>query len=246
METSGENRILISPGANATVLPSTLPRSLLSESETQKPSLIIMQLETPLDTILHVCSHAKKLSIPVLLNPAPAIPLPATIYSDIGVIVVNESEAAMLTGIAFRDAPTPGAPGDEDQSYISVAFEAAAWFLNKGCNNVVVTLGALGAVWAFGSTSDALSDSPWRGWVQAAEVIPAVVDTTAAGDTFVGALSTHLVRVWSSGKGLDHGLEGAKALQEAVKFAVSASAWTVARRGTWNAMPTSNDLLRSS
>lgn len=238
MESSGENRILISPGANAQVLPDVLPVDLFRPSAAESISLIIMQLEIPLETVVYMSSEARELNIPVLLNPAPAIPLPESIYADIDILVVNESEAALLSGVVFPDPPDLRPSSDIDRTiptqsdYIGRAHDAASWFSSRGCPNVIVTLGALGAVWYHRSEKS--------GYVEAAKAEPNVLDTTAAGDTFVGALSIFLVRKRITKRGNE--LNGSQMLEEAVRFAAKAAAWTVARKGTWNAMPKGDDL----
>lgn len=189
-----------------------------------------MQLETPLETVLYVCSEAKKRSIPVLLNPAPAIALPDSVYPDIELLVVNETEASILSGIAL--------PSSSDiNTVIRFAYTAGKWFNDHGCS-VIVTLGALGAVArARAVRTDGVADLH----VFYTKAVPAeVVDTTAAGDTFIGAIAVSLVRRWAAGVVEDP--QCPEDLLDAVDYAVKASAWTVARKGTWDAMPTAEDV----
>ena len=98
---SGENRILLSPGANHTLKPDDFltPESLGSPL----PSLIILQLEIPLPTVLQIIKTAKEANVPVLLNPAPAVPLPEEVFQGLEHLVLNESEAAILTGRAVGE-----------------------------------------------------------------------------------------------------------------------------------------------
>lgn len=220
----------MNPGANATVLPPSL--GPLLDSSHSKPSLIIMQLETPLETVLHVCQHATKFDVPVLLNPAPAIPLPDSIYPAVKLLVVNESEASLLSGVPV---------GSTDEEVVEQAYRAADVFTGRGCPNVIVTLGALGAVVQCGTSSPMTA---WRGAERLhipAETVE-VVDTTAAGDTFIGALAVTLARDWASSE--TRPTSGSfDLLVNAVQYAIRASAWTVARKGTWDAMPTAGDLV---
>ncbi|KAG8937324.1 hypothetical protein FRC02_000094 [Tulasnella sp. 418] len=212
VEESGENRIIISAGANAAVTPAAIPGHLFAPNTA--PDLIILQLEIPLETVLHVISLASAATppVPVLFNPAPAVTLPNHIYPLVHTLVVNESEASMLSGISLS------VNGDELESK---AMEAIGWFIKMGANNIVITLGEHGAVY---------HDSVLK---QSAK-IPAksvnVVDTTSAGDTFVGALAVHIVQ------------NDSFRLSEAVEFAVTGAAWTVQRRGTWDAMPRRSEL----
>lgn len=219
-------------GANATVLPTVLSNDLFHEEDAVFPALIVMQLETPLETVLYTCIEAKRRSIPVLLNPAPAIPLPDSVYSDITLLVVNETEAGILSGI-------PVGQNGNDIDTIESAYKAAEWFTERGCPNVIVTLGALGAI-IYSSAFLSGGDSR-RIHVPAYKT--KVVDTTAAGDTFIGAISVALARNRIAG-GIGHTREqDFDVLHRAVGFAVKASAWTVARKGTWDAMPRAADLI---
>jgi ribokinase len=230
-KSTGENRILVNSGANATVLPTVLSNTLFHGGRTVFPALIIMQLETPLETVLYSCAEAKHRSIPVLLNPAPAIPLPDSLYSDVTLLVVNETEAGILSGI-------PVGQNGNDIDTIESAYKAAEWFTERGCPNVIVTLGALGAI--IHSSVLPTSADPRRTHVPAFKTN--VVDTTAAGDTFIGAISVVLAGNWVA-RGTPRKLEqDFDVLQQAVGFAVKAAAWTVARRGTWDAMPSAVDI----
>jgi ribokinase len=230
-KTTGENRILVNSGANAAVLPTVLSNTLFRAELSAYPSLIVMQLETPLETVLYACAKAKRRSIPVLLNPAPAIPLPDSIYTNVTLLVVNETEAAILSGVSVG--------GKDDEDTIESAYMAAEWFAGRGCPNVIVTLGALGAI--IHSSTFSSGARPRRTHVPAYKAN--VVDTTAAGDTFIGAVSVAIAG--NCGKiGIYRRCEeDFNVLQKAVSFAVKAAAWTVARRGTWGAMPSAVDLI---
>lgn len=192
-----------------------------------------MQLETPLETVLYVCSEAKKRSIPVLLNPAPAIALPDSVYPDLELLVVNETEASILSGIALP-------PNSDEDTVIGFAYAAGKWFNDRGCSAVIVTLGALGAVVrAIRTDGIQVGDSH----MFHTKAVPAeVVDTTAAGDTFIGAVAVSLVRRWAAGVVEDP--QCSEALLDAVEYAVKASAWTVAQKGTWDAMPRAEDVVQ--
>ena len=215
-------------GANATVLPTVLSNTLFHAETSVYPSLIVMQLETPLETVLYTCGEAKRRSIPILLNPAPATPLPDSIYPDVTLLVVNETEAGILSGVQVD--------GKDDNDTIENAYKAAEWFAGQGCPNVIVTLGALGAV--IHSSSSA---GPRRTHVPACKTN--VIDTTAAGDTFIGAVSIVLAGNWGA-RGVNRRCEeDFNVLQKAVSLAVKAAAWTVARRGTWDAMPSATDII---
>jgi ribokinase len=204
-EGTGENRIMLNPGANHSLRPDDFltPESLGSPL----PDLIIMQLEIPLETVLQILETAKKADVAVLLNPAPALKLPKEVYTAITHLIVNESELAILSGIKKEDVGTEG-------------FELetlAEDFFNAGLKNFVVTLGSKGAWYR--------SASGEMGLVQA-EKVAKVVDTTAAGDTFVGAYAMMVVK--KQGNSVDE-----KIVQVACKYAGK----TVEKKGAQSAIP---------
>ncbi|KAI9846315.1 MAG: hypothetical protein M1837_004168 [Sclerophora amabilis] len=159
-ETTGDNRILVTPGANYLLRPEQfrdLPPPL--------PALFVLQLEIPLDTVLEILQLASSNEVAVLLNPAPATELPDEAYKAITHLIVNKSEAAILSGIAEEEVV--------DERIDSLAAD----FIRRGVQNVVITLGGQGAFFKQqGGTTGRC----------AAEKVD-VVDTTAAGDTFAGA-----------------------------------------------------------
>ncbi|SHM23492.1 ribokinase [Paracoccus solventivorans] len=165
VESSGENAIVIVAGANGALSPTDVDRAA---SDLARCDLILLQLEVPLETVYHAVAVAGGLGVPVILNPAPAAPgLELARLRGLGWICPNETELAQLTGLPV------GTPAQ---------IEAAARALfAQGLGNVVVTLGARGAalVTAAGTTP-----------IPALTVAP--VDTTGAGDAFVGAFAHHL------------------------------------------------------
>jgi ribokinase len=149
----------------------------------------------------------------VLLNPAPAVKLPEEAYGAITHLILNETEAAILSGRSVEEVEVEGFRWDS----------LAAEFLKKGVRNVVVTLGAKGAYYA---------TEGHEGYV-AAEKVEKVVDTTAAGDTFVGAYAVSIVR-----KGGHEPID-----DETVKFACRAAGRTVERRGAQIAIPWADEVV---
>lgn len=131
-EQSGQNRIIFSPGANASLRPSRF-----AEVFNPRPSLLVMQLETPMDTVLQALRTAKAASIPILLNPAPAAELPEEAYTGLAHLILNETEISLLAQVSEADL--------ED---ISLVKKAAAGLLARGVQTIVVTLGARGAYYA--------------------------------------------------------------------------------------------------
>ena len=211
-ESSGENRILLNPGANH----SLLPEQFLTPSSFGTPAsdLIVVQLEIPLETVLQVLETAKRAGVDVLLNPAPAVQLPDEAYSAVTHLIVNESEAAILTGRSVEDVEEKGFQWD-------VVTEE---FLKKGVKNVVVTLGAKGAFYS--NVSDG-----GKGRYVTAEKVERVVDTTAAGDTFVGAYAVNIVR---DGRSL--------ATEDDVRLACKAAGRTVEKKGAQSAIPWADEV----
>lgn len=188
---NGENCIIVAPGANARLHPDDLDLSDLHAAVT------ILQLEIPLETVLHATRLARATGACVILNAAPAATLAPELLEGVNVLVVNETEAEALCG-----APVNGladAPG-------------AARLLAAPGRAVVITLGARGAYWLDGNLDGVQPAFP---------VEP--VDTTAAGDAFVGALAVALA-------------EGAT-LAGAVRRGCAAGAITATRRGAQPSLP---------
>lgn len=205
-EPSGQNRIILSPEANHTLLPAhfaALPGP--------RPDLLIMQLEIPFDTVMQALAAAKAAAVPVLLNPAPAQALPPRAYDGLAYLVVNETEAAVLSGCS--EADLDDLPGLQ---------RVGALFIGRGVRNVIVTLGGRGVYYV---TDDGRS-----------ALVPAlkanVVDTTAAGDTFVGSYALAAVKAGAGDFDID----------AAVKAANRASAITVSRRGAQVSIPWKDEL----
>ncbi len=195
---SGENSICISAEANACLTVSRLQphHHLISSAD-----MLLMQLETPIEAIISAAETAKQSGTKVVLNPAPAQPLPDNLLQLIDIITPNETEAEQLTGIKVSDMPS--------------AQQAADVLHSKGIKLVMITLGSEG-VW-ISENGQGLQIKGFR--VQA-------VDTTAAGDTFNGALLTSLL------EGVD--------LTDAVRFAHAAAAITVTGAGAQTSIPYRN------
>lgn len=175
----GENVIGIDAGANNAVTPEYLDRY---KQQVIEASALLMQLESPLDTVIAAAKIAKEHGTQVILNPAPACELPDELLSRVDIITPNETEAEKLTGINVDN--------NED------AARAAKALHDKGIATVIITLGSKG-VW--------LSQNG-EGKLVAGFRVKAV-DTIAAGDTFNGALVTALLE----GKQMDSAVRFAHA-----------------------------------
>jgi len=198
----GENRIIVSPGANAS----------LSVRDLQKyhdawdgAGVFIVQLETPMSTVRKGLLWARKKGCLTILNPAPAAPLSPEILSLVDFLVPNEWEAQSLSGVKMK--------GKKDLPRI------AQKLLDRGVANVVITLGARGVY---------CQNREEGIWLDAFRV--KAVDTTAAGDAFMGALAC--------------GLAEGKAIREALKMANAAGALCATRLGAQPSLPHRSELER--
>lgn len=205
VDDSSQNAIVIVAGGNGHVTASVVDSfdALLSGAE-----VIICQLEVPLDTVGHVLKRGHELGKTVILNPAPASgPLPAEWFAWIDYLIPNESEATALTGL----------PVDSTAS----ADAAASALLKAGVSKVIVTLGEQGALFASPSRSEHFP---------APKVQP--VDTTAAGDTFVGGFAAALA--------------DGKSESDAIRFGQVAAALSVTRSGAQPSIPTFAEVQASA
>jgi ribokinase len=159
---SGQNLIAVAPGANSRLTPQDVEAARPAFAEA---SVVILQLETPLETVRAAAHLGRAAGALVILNPAPAQPLPAELYAAVDLLTPNETEAALLTGESTPEA-------------------AAAVFLKQGVRTVIINLGEAGALLA--TQSDPMRRIPGF-HVQA-------LDTTAAGDAFNGGLGVALAR----------------------------------------------------
>lgn len=194
VEDSAQNRIVVIPGANLAV---SLDEAAFAAA-LQGASCFVTQLESPLPVVLRAIALAHEAGCPVVLNPSPMQPLPDSVWPQVATLVVNEVEAAEYTGLPVADA--------------AGAVAAARALMQRGVGRVVVTLGAQGAVSVDARSACLHPSMP----VQA-------VDTTAAGDTFTGALAVALA-------------QGAS-LQQAAARGVQAAALCVTRAGAQPSIP---------
>ena len=203
VEKSGENRILIYGGANAQL------SADVKKAQTQiaAADLMVAQLETPVETTQFAFQMAKELGVKTILNPAPAVAkLPAELLKNTDVITPNETEVEILTGIAVTDE--------------AAMLKAAQRLHDLGVATVIITLGSKGVFY---------DDGVQHGIVPAFKV--RAVDTTAAGDTFLGALSSELNPDLSN-------------LKTAIEYGNKASSLAVQKMGAQPSIPTRKDILK--
>lgn len=190
----GENSIIVAPGANRHLT----PRMLDEHEQWRAADVVVLQLEIPVESVTKVATEAPGR---VVLNTAPAAELPAEVLALADPLVANESEAHFLLGDQHGDG-----------------VELAERLLGLGSRSVVLTLGSAGSVVVERGAGGELRT----------EVVPArrvtAVDTTGAGDSFVGAMAMRL----SEGEGLT----------AAVRLATSVAAIAVGRRGAQESFPT--------
>lgn len=201
VDAASQNCIVIIPGGNGLLTPQSVQRF---DKLLQAADVIICQLEVPAETVAWALARGHELGKRVILNPAPATgPLPSNWFGHIDYLTPNESEAEALTGITVTDQGS--------------ALRAGERLLQLGAGKVIITLGAQGAL---------LVTAQGHQHFPAPVVQP--VDTTAAGDTFVGGFAAALVR------GLEEG--------EAIAFGQRAAALSVTRVGAQPSIPYLSEL----
>ncbi|UHA72822.1 ribokinase [Paenibacillus sp. 481] len=204
-----DNRIIVVPGANGKVSAAQVQEhaDIIRQSD-----LVLLQLETPLPTVEAAVELAYDAGKLIILNPAPAVKLPASLLDKVSYVTPNEHELAILLGNPASVHTVGSASPDVVEADVKAAL------LQHLPGRVVMTKGAEGAYWtdSTGSVQRTASHS-----VQA-------VDTTGAGDTFNGALAVKLAQGF--------------ALQEAISWAVAAGALSVTKFGAQSGMPTDDEL----
>jgi ribokinase len=195
VDSMGRSSGVTAPGANSYLNPEDIPDNIF---EPGKFEILLLQLEIPLKTVEHSVLSASKNGIRVILNPAPVQQIPDELYKHIWLITPNENEAEKLTGIKVNDKTS--------------AEMAAQVFIDKGVKNVIISMGATGAF---------INSERYKGIVPAVKV--KVVDITAVGDVFNGALAV----------GLAEGID----FMNAVIFANKAASISATRMGAQASAP---------
>lgn len=198
VDSNGQNSIVLSPGANGNVTP-------VDVDHTSFPAggLILLQLEIPIPTVLHAAQRARESGTRVVLNPAPAQSLPNELIALADFIIPNESELQLLTGMNVSDIPS--------------VERAGRALLQRGAKNVIVTLGDKGALIVEPEASKQVDTFKVD-----------VVDTTAAGDAFIGGFATQLLE--------------SSSLLEAVRFGCACGALATTKFGAQPSLPTREEV----
>lgn len=196
VQPDSHNSILIVKGANAALAPADIQAA---EADLRGCALIVLQLEIALETVYAAIDCGQRLGIPVLLNPAPAVAdLSAAHLARLDYFVPNETELALVSGLPVQDRES--------------AFAAARELAGRGIRHVVVTLGAQGALYVGAEGEFSLPGQA-----------VAAIDTTGAGDAFIGCFA--------------HGRVQGLGLRDAMQRAVAYSALSVTGRGTQTSYP---------
>lgn len=200
VDENGQNSIVLSPGANGNVTSADVDSASFLHHD-----LILLQLEIPIPTVLRAAQRAKEMDMRVILNPAPAKEIPDELIALADFIVPNETELSLLTGQSVSDT--------------SSAEKAAEQLLDRGAGNVIVTLGSKGAL---------IVNRELSKQVDTYKVD--VVDTTAAGDAFIGGFATKLLESTD--------------LLAAVQFACACGALATTKFGAQPSLPTKEEVER--
>jgi ribokinase len=180
VDDAAENNIIVIPGANGAIGDNDLLRF---EKALDQASILLMQLEIPLEIVLAAAEIAQQKDVPVILDPAPATQLPEELYPLIDILTPNETEAALLVGFPVTE--------------LVDAERAASLLLQKGVSRVVIKMSAKGAF--------SIDESESR----FDPAIPVTaIDTVAAGDAFNGALAAALSKGKSFGEAVQWGIAG--------------------------------------
>lgn len=200
VDKNAENSIVVAPGANFKVAVEDIDSNIEAINNSD---IVVVQLETPLETIKYGLKKAKEAGKYTILNPAPAVVLEDEIIANVDLLTPNETELEILSGIEINN---------EDDIK-----RAAQIMIDKGVKELIVTLGSKGSLYI----------NKERSIFKPAYKVQAV-DTTAAGDSYTGALSV----AFANGK----------SVEEAMDFASKVGALSVMKEGAQSSLPTLNDV----
>jgi len=197
VDSNGQNSIVLSAGANGKVSPADVESASFLHHK-----LLLLQLEIPLPTVLSAAKRAKENNLRVILNPAPAKAIPDELIALADFIIPNETELSLPTSMDVND--------------ISSTEKAARVLLQRGAKNVIVTLGSRGALIVNKDTSTHVDTYKVN-----------VVDTTAAGDAFIGGFASVL---------------DSSSLLDAVRYGCACGALATTKFGAQPSLPTKEDV----
>ena len=198
VDANGQNSIVLSPGANGKVSPADVEHASFPAG-----GLLLLQLEIPTPTVLCAAQRARENGLRVILNPAPAKSLPDELIALADFLIPNETELSLLTGMDVEDIPS--------------AEQAARALLQRGAKHVILTLGSKGAL---------IVDEGISTHVDTFKVN--VVDTTAAGDAFIGGFANALLQN--------------RSLEEAVQYGCACGALATTKFGAQPSLPTKEEV----
>ncbi|MDQ1000405.1 ribokinase [Neobacillus niacini] len=193
IDDSGENNIVLNEGANGKFMPEDL-----LDVELIQYDAILMQNEIPWETNAFILEKASVLNIKTVFNPAPALTIKDRYFPMIDLLILNEIEASEMTNIPVKD--------------IESACKSALWLIEKGVSEVIITLGKQGAIYMDQNGS----------FFKSFAYNVTTVDTTAAGDTFIGAFVSACFN---------------NDVADSLKYAAAAAALTVTKEGSQNSIP---------
>ena len=200
VDKNAQNSIVVSPGANFEVKEDDIDNNI---EAIKNSDIVVLQLETPLNTIKYALNKAKELNKYTILNPAPAVKLDDEIIKNVDLLTPNETELEIISGVSIET--------EEDIQ------KAAQIMIEKGVKELIVTLGSKGSLYI--NKEKSMFKKAYK--VEAA-------DTTAAGDSYTGALAVALSQD--------------KNIEDAMDFASKVGALSVLKEGAQSSLPTLEDV----
>lgn len=200
VDKNAQNSIVVSPGANFEVKEDDIDNNI---EAIKNSDIVVLQLETPLNTIKYALNKAKELNKYTILNPAPAVKLDDEIIKNVDLLTPNETELEIISGVSIET--------EEDIQ------KAAQIMIEKGVKELIVTLGYKGSLYI----------NKEKSMFKKAYKVEAV-DTTAAGDSYTGALAVALSQD--------------KNIEDAMDFASKVGALSVLKEGAQSSLPTLEDV----
>ena len=200
VDKNAQNSIVVSPGANFEVKEDDIDNNI---EAIKNSDIVVLQLETPLNTIKYALNEAKELNKYTILNPAPAVKLDDEIIKNVDLLTPNETELEIISGVSIET--------EED------IHRASQIMIEKGVKELIVTLGSKGSLYI----------NKEKSMFQKSYKVEAI-DTTAAGDSYTGALAV--------------ALSNDKTIEEAMDFASKVGALSVLKEGAQSSLPTLEDV----